>query len=434
MSIYDSLNDIISRIRNDFKLATGFANPNNKNQLINGLVVAEASISDNFNKEIIYNVIPNSFVQSVQTEDDLLPFSIMKNIPQNQPSISDGYISAIGTLSTIIPLGTQFSINGNIYTSKADATIISNAITVTITRSSSTATVTTLSTHPFATGMSIIMSGAGQAEYNGTFTILSTGLTSFTYTVSGSPATPATGTITATCNIANIEIQSNSTGSTQNLNSGDTVSLVNNIAGVNSTSYVQYSGITGGTDIEDFYSWRDRVHLAYTSPITNYNVANITATAKSISGVTKVWVYPITPAVGQCTVYFIRGNDANIIPTAPEIVTVKTAISTLLSANDSTSDLFIYAPTPVSTAFAFTAISPDTAAMRQSIIDNLNQLFSENADIGVTIKADRYKTAIYNAYDANTGLNLASYTLTSPSVDITLTSGQLATLGNVTWS
>ena len=66
-----------------------------------------------------------------------------------------------------------------------------------ITRSSTTATVTTSATNSLVTGQSVTIAGATQTQYNGTFTITVTGGTTFTYTVSGSPATPATGTITA---------------------------------------------------------------------------------------------------------------------------------------------------------------------------------------------------------------------------------------------
>lgn len=72
----------------------------------------------------------------------------------------------------------------------------SEAVT-SITRSGSVATVTTPYDHGFSTGQSITISGATQTEYNGTFTITVIGATSFTYTVTGTPATPATGTITA---------------------------------------------------------------------------------------------------------------------------------------------------------------------------------------------------------------------------------------------
>lgn len=67
-----------------------------------------------------------------------------------------------------------------------------------ITRSGSTATVTTATTNTLDTGNTVVISGANETEYNGTFTITVTVPgTAFTYTVTGTPATPATGTITA---------------------------------------------------------------------------------------------------------------------------------------------------------------------------------------------------------------------------------------------
>ena len=67
---------------------------------------------------------------------------------------------------------------------------------VTITRSGTTATVS-LNAHGYSVGALVIIAGASQAAYNGTKTILSVATNSFTYEVTGSPATPATGTITA---------------------------------------------------------------------------------------------------------------------------------------------------------------------------------------------------------------------------------------------
>ena len=66
-----------------------------------------------------------------------------------------------------------------------------------LTRSGSTATVTTAAAHGYATDDWITIAGANETEYNGTFKITKTGASTFTYTVDGSPTTPATGTITA---------------------------------------------------------------------------------------------------------------------------------------------------------------------------------------------------------------------------------------------
>lgn len=69
------------------------------------------------------------------------------------------------------------------------------AAVASLTRSGSTATLTTLTPHGRTTGQRMVVSGANQADYNGAKVVTVTGPTSFTFAVSGSPATPATGTI-----------------------------------------------------------------------------------------------------------------------------------------------------------------------------------------------------------------------------------------------
>lgn len=66
--------------------------------------------------------------------------------------------------------------------------------TATITRSGTTATVVA-NGHGFTTGQKVVISGATQTAYNGAFEVTVTGPNSFTYTVTGSPTSPATGTI-----------------------------------------------------------------------------------------------------------------------------------------------------------------------------------------------------------------------------------------------
>lgn len=71
-----------------------------------------------------------------------------------------------------------------------------------ITRSGATATVTTGVAHNLVTGNKVVIRGANEPEYNGGSKVVTvTSTTTFTYTVSGTPATPATGTITCTAQI-----------------------------------------------------------------------------------------------------------------------------------------------------------------------------------------------------------------------------------------
>jgi hypothetical protein len=67
-----------------------------------------------------------------------------------------------------------------------------------ITRSGAVATVTTSTAHGLSDGDPVTIAGATQAEYNGMFQVTYVSTTSFTVPINGTPATPATGTITAT--------------------------------------------------------------------------------------------------------------------------------------------------------------------------------------------------------------------------------------------
>jgi hypothetical protein len=77
-----------------------------------------------------------------------------------------------------------------------DFTLGTDVSVTSITRASTTASVTATA-HGFTTGDQINIRGADQSDYNGDFLVTVTGADTFTYTVSGSPATPATGTIVA---------------------------------------------------------------------------------------------------------------------------------------------------------------------------------------------------------------------------------------------
>jgi hypothetical protein len=64
-----------------------------------------------------------------------------------------------------------------------------------LTASSTVATATTAVPHDLTTGDTVTVWGTVQPEYNGDFTVTVTDDTTFTYTVAGSPESPATGYI-----------------------------------------------------------------------------------------------------------------------------------------------------------------------------------------------------------------------------------------------
>jgi len=70
------------------------------------------------------------------------------------------------------------------------------AAVTSIARTDDVATVTTTAAHGLVSGMSVVIAGASPADYNGTKVITVTDTAEFTFPVTGTPETPATGTIT----------------------------------------------------------------------------------------------------------------------------------------------------------------------------------------------------------------------------------------------
>lgn len=99
------------------------------------------------------------------------------------------FLQREGTLATVV--------NQQAYTITVTSETAQTASGVT--RSGSTATMTFGTAHGYVSGQQITVAGAVETDYNGTFTVLSVPtVATLTYTVSNSPTTPATGTITAT--------------------------------------------------------------------------------------------------------------------------------------------------------------------------------------------------------------------------------------------
>ncbi|MDH3376161.1 MAG: hypothetical protein OEQ39_04225 [Gammaproteobacteria bacterium] len=130
-----------------------------------------------------------------------------------------------------------------------------------INRSGSVATVVTTGAHGLANGQYVTISGAVQTEYNGVFKITFISTTSFSYTVSGTPVTPATGTILweetyvvnnlngsnassfgSTGGVGEVDFRTSVTHTVTNLRTGDRVIWIRVSDGVELENLVESSG------------------------------------------------------------------------------------------------------------------------------------------------------------------------------------------------
>jgi uncharacterized phage protein gp47/JayE len=373
-----------------------------------------------------------------------------EGLPRLAASPATGTISIGGTAGTLVPAATVFnSGNGLSYASDIATTIqvVSQSIS-TVTRSGTTVTVTTAANHTLATGLTVTISGADQTEYNGSFSITVTARNQFTYTIATSPTTPATGTIALSSTYASVRVTSTTAGVLTNLSSGAILTLDSAVTGVNSSGFAQFDGLSGGSAVETDDAYLIRVLLSRSLIEGVYTSSQIRLAALGIAGNTRVFVVTPTlsvadpapapgfvPAPGQTAVYVLRDNDANIIPTATVLAATKAAIiaNGKLPANSSTADLFVFAPTTVAVDFTFTSLSPDTPTMRTAVTNQLIALFQDGVTFDQDVLEASYLGKIQNTQDLATGQFITSFALSAPSGNVSISDGEIAILGTVTF-
>jgi hypothetical protein len=121
---------------------------------------------------------------------------------------------------------------------------------VTITRSGSTASVAHTA-HGMANSDEVIIRDADQNEYNGVFTISNVTTNAYDYTISGTPTTPATGTITATALIMN-ELTNASGVASVSLSYGSDQPITGKARKASSSPYYKSSVVAGSITSSGF--------------------------------------------------------------------------------------------------------------------------------------------------------------------------------------
>jgi uncharacterized phage protein gp47/JayE len=425
--------EVDQRMKVDVNRELPNANAFLKNSWLGALVTAFANRVFDFYyalRQAELEAIPDTAV--INLEQWAAIWSVLRTAAT--PAIGNMVVTgtAGGSIVTGATATTWVSSDGMRYSATSAGVIVLQSLAVdTLTESGGLGTLTTVSDHLIASNVLITVTGANQSEYNQAGVACTvTGAKTLTYAVSGSPI-DATGTVLLGFTSVSIPVQSLDFGEDENQDFDTVLTLVSPITDVDDNSSVDYGELGGGTDQETDSSLRARLLDRIQNPIAHFNAAEITAVAKSIPGVTRVFVEEITPDVGSVTIYFMRDNDDDPIPSPSEVTEVKIAIDGIMPANTDTIDVIVAAPAEESTDFTFSAIDPDTSTMKTAIENSLAQFFAERTDVGVDVVEEAYNAAIFNTVDLVTGAELTSFTLNTPAADITIASGEIGTLGNV---
>ena len=439
---YPTFDELVETARASLRNEIPTIDPTISNSWARAFVDSLAALAHSNNLQI--RDLEKQLFPQTATDEYLDRWLDYEGLARNTAEGGRGNVTIPGVAGSVVPAYTLYTgTNGLIYESQAVATIALTELSVdTLTRSGTTVFVTFTASHLLATGNSVTIAGAEQTTYNGTFSIIVISETEFTYTVEGSPVTPGSGTITATSTYATVVFECTTTGIDTDLDSGAILTIDTSISGVDDESIVSASGLTGGADIEDDDSARERLFLSRSNRPGVFTADQIKLVVLSISGNTRVFVLtpqdPVGggPEPGQVFIYFLRDNDTNPLPNSTLIAETKQAVIDFgkMPAHTDEADVLVAAPTPVYTDYTFASISPDTSTMQTAIEDQIAAFYQDSVYIGQDISESSYTGAIANTYDTVNGKRLASFSLTLPSGDITIASGEIGFPGIVSFS
>ncbi len=229
-------------------------------------------------------------------------------------------------------------------------------------------------------------------------------------------ATIANGSVT-------IAIQALLPGSNGEADAGVELTLIAPIAGVNSTGLVNMGGLSGGNDEETSEELRNRLLERIQEPPLGGADQDYRFWAKSVPGVTRVWVYEEYLGPGTVGITFVRDNDNPIIPDASEVTEVQDYIETVRPV---TAHVTVFAPIPDPINFTI-SIFPDTPDIRRAIEAELTDMIYREAEPGGTLILSHMNEAISIAKGE------VDHNLNFPVADFVSSIGHLPQMGSITW-
>lgn len=227
--------------------------------------------------------------------------------------------------------------------------------------------------------------------------------------------------VTFVSTTAVVALQSVLAAASGNRAAGQTFALVTPVPGVETTATA--GAMSGGADVEKDDALLSRLLARIQTPPHGGSAADYVAWALEVPGVTRAWCYPLEMGADTVTVRFMRDLDASPIPDAGAVADVHTHI---LAVRPVTGHLYTVAPIAAPVNYSI-AVVPNTAAVKAAVLAELQDLHSREAVPGGTLLLSHMRAAI----SAATGET--NYTMTTPSADVVSTTGQLSTLGVVTW-
>ena len=233
----------------------------------------------------------------------------------------------------------------------------------------------------------------------------------------------------ATVNVSS-SVNADDIGQDTNVDEGLTLSLNIPVAGINSKATVSTGGLTGGTNQETFDALNLRIRERIQASPNGSNNDQYIVWAREVAGVTRAWSYSNWLGYGTVGLFFVRDDDASLIPDAAEVQTVQDYIDKKRPAG--MKGFSAIAPTPVNLNFDI-QLSPNTVAVQTAVETAIRDLLRNASSVedgsgNATLPISHIREVISTATDEY------DHALVLPAADVTLNKGELLLPGSFTWS
>lgn len=218
------------------------------------------------------------------------------------------------------------------------------------------------------------------------------------------------------------KIKSSEAGASGNASAGMELTLVSPIASIMSNAVA--GELTGGSDAEEDESLRERLLDRQKNPPKAGTKADYVAWARSVSGVTRAWCYPLELGQGHVTVRFMTdGMTENGIPNELMVQRVREAIEAQMPV---TAVLHVVAPVPKPLNLTLEVL-PETEQIKAKVESAIESVVMSEASPGGAILLTSIDRAISSVSE------IQSYRIRSPVDDVSTSTGEIFVRGTITW-
>lgn len=255
-----------------------------------------------------------------------------------------------------------------------------------------------------------------------------------------------TGGSIATAGSVTVPVVAAQDGLITNCDPGTNLEIISGVSGTAPTAAVDSNGITLGADLEDIESWRARILFRKRNPPHGGSAADYVMWAGQVSGVSfeldrpTVFVERLWQGPGTVRVFPLMFElYANGIPSSADVQRVQDYIETVRPAG---AKVTVAAPSAVPVDVTV-VLTPNTVAVQEAVLAELKDMFRRLSRVAGTdsqlgsMDYLAYPTSFSRSWIWQAVANAAGEQqciVNSPTADVQLLPGQMATLGNVTFA